>query len=80
MHAFENRRRASRTSVSGTTVGVEAGQVVCPSRGVIDVETCFACGRFRGMTGARGSGLVCAGRGASWIGLSVFGVLVHQEV
>lgn len=31
---------------------VEAGQVVCPEHGLVDLETCFTCRRYDGMTGA----------------------------
>lgn len=30
-------------------LGIEAGQVVCPVRGIMDVEDCFTCSRFRGL-------------------------------
>jgi hypothetical protein len=30
------------------TLAVEAGQVVCPRRGILDTEHCFACRDFRG--------------------------------
>lgn len=29
-------------------LGIEAGQVVCPDRGIMDVEDCFICSHFRG--------------------------------
>jgi hypothetical protein len=40
-------------------LAVEEGQVVCPRRGVIDIETCFACPRFRGFQEGITEDLVC---------------------
>ena len=34
-------------------LGIEAGQVVCPDRGLMDVEDCFICSRYRGLHGDR---------------------------
>jgi hypothetical protein len=41
------------------TLGVEAGQVVCPRRGVTDVEQCFACTAFRGSQTNASETIVC---------------------
>jgi hypothetical protein len=41
-------------------LAVEEGQVVCPRRGFIDIETCFACSRFRGFQEGITEDLVCA--------------------
>lgn len=38
---------------------VEAGQIVCPRRGIVDVESCFLCSRFRGFQEGITEGLVC---------------------
>ena len=38
---------------------VEDGQVACPRRGFIDLETCFICPRFRGFQEGVSEGLVC---------------------
>lgn len=43
-------------------LGMEAGQVVCPDRGLMDVEDCFICSRFRGLDGDR-IACVAASRG-----------------
>ena len=40
-------------------LAVEEGQVVCPRRGVIDLETCFACSQFRGFQEGITEDLVC---------------------
>lgn len=51
---------------------IEAGQVVCPSRGIRDIESCFACRRFGGLS--RGGELRCAGR-TSLADLAIVGVV-----
>lgn len=40
---------------------VEAGQVVCPERGIVDIETCYPCRGFVGVADDRRQ-LCCAGR------------------
>jgi len=52
--------RQGREDRQGLVLTIEAGQVVCPSRGIRDIETCFACRRFGGLNG--GGELRCAGR------------------
>ena len=39
---------------------VEDGRVACPRRGVIDLELCFICPRFRGFHQGITEGLVCS--------------------
>lgn len=45
------RRAMARGRSSGPQLerGIEAGQLMCPSRGLVDVEECFICPRFRGL-------------------------------
>ena len=38
----------------------EAGQVVCPNRGVMDVEDCWVCPAYRGLSTGPTEGLVCS--------------------
>jgi hypothetical protein len=38
---------------------VDEGQVSCPRRGIIDLELCFLCPRFRGFHEGITEGLVC---------------------
>jgi hypothetical protein len=38
---------------------VERGQVMCPRRGPVDIERCWVCPEYRGMTDAHVEGLVC---------------------
>ena len=40
-------------------LAVDEGLVSCPSRGVIDLELCFICPRFRGFHEGITEGLVC---------------------
>jgi hypothetical protein len=42
-------------------LAVEAGQVVCPRRGIVDLEDCFVCRSYRGLRDGHVEGLVCAG-------------------
>ena len=39
---------------------VEVGQVVCPTRGAVDIELCFTCSSYRGFQDGRSERLVCA--------------------
>jgi hypothetical protein len=61
-------------------LAVEAGQVACPGRGLIDVETCFACRDYCGLIGRHSQGLLCRGRDAATPPMSAYSALAHQEV
>ncbi|HEX2754956.1 MAG TPA: hypothetical protein VHM48_05805 [Candidatus Limnocylindrales bacterium] len=39
---------------------VEVGQVVCPARGITDIEHCFTCSAYRGLQDGPAERLVCA--------------------
>jgi hypothetical protein len=56
--------RFSRSSRSRTDrqleLAVECGQVVCPGRGIVDVELCFTCRSYRGMHDGSSERLVCS--------------------
>jgi hypothetical protein len=52
-------RRIQMRKPQERVLAVEEGQVVCPHRGVIDLETCFPCSRFRGFQEGITEGLVC---------------------
>jgi len=44
---------------------VEAGQVVCPHRGIVDLERCWMCPAYVGLSTSRIEGVICrADRGA----------------
>ena len=38
---------------------IERGQVMCPRRGPVDIERCWACREYRGMADAHVEWLVC---------------------
>lgn len=40
-------------------LAIEAGQVVCPRRGIVDLERCWVCPAYRGLTTGRREGLIC---------------------
>ena len=40
-------------------LAVEDGQVVCPRRGIVDLETCWACPAYRGLTTGPREGVIC---------------------
>lgn len=40
-------------------LAVESGQVVCPRRGVVDLEMCWVCPAYRGLTTGPREGLIC---------------------
>lgn len=42
------------------TLTVEGGQVVCPYRGVTDLERCWTCPAYQGLSTGRIEGVVCA--------------------
>jgi len=53
-HAAD-RLRQSR----GLVLAVETGQVVCPRRGVVDLEACWMCPAYRGLTTGAREGVIC---------------------
>jgi hypothetical protein len=38
---------------------VEAGQVVCPRRGLVDIETCWTCRDYRGLSEGLVESVMC---------------------
>ncbi len=41
-------------------LAVEHGQVMCPRRGLVDLEACWACPAYRGLSTTRVEGVLCA--------------------
>ena len=41
-------------------LAVEAGQVICPRRGFVDIETCWRCTSYQGLSTEQFEGVVCA--------------------
>jgi hypothetical protein len=46
-------------------LAVEAGRVICPRRGSVDIERCWTCPEYRGLTTSRVEGLICGLRPGS---------------
>ena len=46
--------------ISERILAVEAGQVMCPRRGIVDIEDCWMCPAYRGLTGGQIEGLACS--------------------
>ena len=40
-------------------LAIEEGQVVCPRRGIVDLELCWNCPAFQGLTVGRSEGVIC---------------------
>lgn len=39
---------------------VEEGQVMCPRRGIVDIEDCWICPAYRGLAGGQVEGVACS--------------------
>ncbi|HET7169234.1 MAG TPA: hypothetical protein VFI69_08520 [Candidatus Limnocylindrales bacterium] len=57
MHTLSPRRRPS---ADGRALTVEAGQVVCPRRGLVDLEVCWVCPAYRGLSTGHFEGVLCS--------------------
>ena len=49
-----------RTTTDQRVFAIEAGQVVCPNRGFMDVEDCWVCPAYRGLSTGSTEGLICS--------------------
>jgi hypothetical protein len=47
------------TGRSEHALRIEAGQVVCPRRGILDIEGCWMCPDYRGMSEGRFESVIC---------------------
>lgn len=56
---MRSMRRSRPTKRNEQALSVEAGQVVCPRRGVVDLELCFVCPHFDGFQEGITEDLVC---------------------
>jgi hypothetical protein len=52
-------QRTSSRANAERILTVEAGQVVCPRQGIVDLERCWACPDYDGLSGGRAEGVVC---------------------
>jgi hypothetical protein len=61
------RQWTTRDGSDGTrrSLEIEGGQVVCPRRGIVDIERCWTCRDYRGLGTGRTEGLLCAASTAS---------------
>jgi hypothetical protein len=53
------KRRPRLEDRDERVLAVEAGQVVCPRRGIVDIEDCFICESYRGFREGHIEGMVC---------------------
>jgi hypothetical protein len=61
--ALEDHMMRGRIRLDGSdeqVLAIDHGRVVCPHRGMIDLELCFLCLRFRGFQEGITEGLVCS--------------------
>jgi hypothetical protein len=64
------RRISLRRPTQDRVLAVEAGQVVCPHHGAVDLERCWVCPAYDGLSTGRLEGVVCrADLGDASVGL-----------
>ena len=51
--------RISKERSQHRILEVQDGQVVCPRRGIVDMERCWVCPAYDGLSGGRLEGVVC---------------------
>ena len=56
---FRRSHRPSRPTHE-RILSVEAGRLMCPRRGIVDIEDCWICPAYRGMGGGPVEGLICS--------------------
>ena len=54
-----NRATSTRRPRNERVLAVEAGQVICPRRGFVDIETCWRCTSYQGLSTEHFEGVVC---------------------
>ena len=54
---------------------VESGQVMCPGRGIIDIERCFFCSSYRGLADGTSERLLCAPASGTELAYIPFGTV-----
>jgi len=52
-------RRVLKEQRRHRTLAVEDGEVVCPRQGVVDLELCWVCPAYGGLSGGRLQGVIC---------------------
>ena len=53
------QRRVAKEPRTHRTLAVEAGQVVCPRQGIVDMERCWSCPAYDGLSAGRIEGVIC---------------------
>lgn len=53
-HRYGRRRDPSERAIP-----IEAGQVICPRKGILDIEACWVCPEYRGLSDGHVESLIC---------------------
>jgi len=51
--------RRTRGHSADNVIAVESGQVMCLRQGIVDIERCWMCPTYGGMSEAHDEGVVC---------------------
>lgn len=51
--------RVTRIARPDRVLPIEAGQVMCPRRGVVDLERCWICASYDGLSTGHLEGVIC---------------------
>jgi hypothetical protein len=51
--------RITRSPSRDRVLAVEAGQLVCPRQGLVDLERCWMCSAYAGLSTTRLEGVIC---------------------
>lgn len=70
------RIHGGRRDPSERSLRVEAGQVVCPRRGIVDIEDCWICPEYRGLSDGQVESLIC-GVSNEWLASAIW-ALDHE--
>lgn len=54
--------RVSRSHSRGRTLAVEEGRVICPRQGLVEIERCWDCPAYDGLSTGHIEGVVCRWR------------------
>ena len=55
-----HRTRPPRRPTHDRVLAVDEGQVMCPRSGIVDIEGCWICPAYSGLSGGSIEGLVCS--------------------
>jgi len=51
--------RVARLRSQDRILAVEAGQVMCPRQGAVEIEQCWSCPAYDGLSAGRYEGVIC---------------------